>query len=334
MNGLPSTPSSWRYRLFHGPLVWLVILNIALFGLLLLRIVFGSLFGYSPSVLLIDGLNNQIGRLEVIAKAPCDAPELLQFQRGEIGPVQGQSPLGSDTLTAPDAAAKAENAPEPSNRMLAPDALRLLVHQSVVRVLADTASGTGFAIGPNLVVTNRHVIEEAVAGRIFVTSKFLGPEPVPAELVASSPDSTIGNLDFAVLIVRGGKSLVPLPVGSDPKPLDSVVAAGFPGLTVSSDTDGVSPDVVFSQGEVSVVQPQPNGVGLVIHTANIAPGSSGGPLLNRCGTLVGVNTFVSTGDQADGRALYSLSPDALAAYLTSVGSDFRRAPSDCVSGGA
>ena len=177
------------------------------------------------------------------------------------------------------------------------------------------------------------MIENAGAGRIFVTSKFLGPEPVPAELVASSPDSTVGNLDFAVLVLHGGKPLVPVLVGSDPKPLDSVVAAGFPGLTVSSDTDGVSPDVVFSQGEVSVVQPQPNGVGLVIHTANIAPGSSGGPLLNRCGTLVGINTFVSTGDQAEGRALYSLSPDALAAYLTSVGTDFRRAPSDCVSVG-
>jgi S1-C subfamily serine protease len=157
---------------------------------------------------------------------------------------------------------------------------------------------------------------------------------MPAELVASSLDSTIGNLDFAVLVVRGGKSLVPLPVGDEPSPLDSVIAAGFPGLTVSSDPDGVSPDVVFSQGEVSVVQPQPNGVGLVIHTANIAPGSSGGPLLNRCGVLVGVNTFVGTGDQADGRALYSLSPAALADYLTSVGLDFRHALPDCASGGS
>lgn len=334
MTGVTTTSSSWRYRLFRGPLVWLVILNIGLFGLLLLRILFGAMFGHGPSVLLIDGLNSQIERLEAIAQAPCDAPELLRFQRGEIGPVQGQPPSESGTLTTPDPAVEAANAPTPSNRMLAPEALRLLVHQSVVRVLANTVSGTGFAIGPNLVVTNRHVIEEAGAGRIFVTSKFLGAEPVPAELVATSPDSTIGNLDFAVLVLRSGKPLVPLPVGSDPKPLDSVVAAGFPGLAVSSDPDGISPDVVFSQGEVSVVQPQPNGVGLVIHTANIAPGSSGGPLLNRCGTLVGINTFVSTGDQADGRALYSLSPDALAAYLTSVGSDFRRAPSDCVSGGA
>jgi S1-C subfamily serine protease len=217
--------------------------------------------------------------------------------------------------------------------MLNPDGLRSLVQQSVVRVLTDKVSGTGFAVSPNIIVTNRHVIEDAGSGNILVTSKFLGDEPVQAKLLFSSANSEIGNPDFAVLEIQGGKPLQPLNVGSDPKPLDNVVAAGFPGITVELDRDSVSPDVVFTQGDVSVVQPQPNGVDLVIHTASIAPGSSGGPLINRCGTVVGVNTFVRTGEQSEGRALFALSPVALAEYLSSVAVTFRQVSSECVAGG-
>jgi S1-C subfamily serine protease len=337
----------------RGPVGWLVLMNVIVYGFLLARILASLLSGSSTSALLLNGLNDQISRLEIIADGPCNSMGMQQFQRGEIGPIfnlpQGVAPLppatnrpaapaalGSSSAAPTDPAqvpGKAAAPPGPSGEMLNPEGLRLLVHQSVVRVLTDKASGTGFAIGPSIVVTNRHVIEDSNPGSITVTSKFLGNEPVLAKLLFTSPDSQVGNPDFAVLELQGGMPLVPLMVGSEPMPLDNVVAAGFPSITVRSDIDEVSPDVVFSQGEVSVVQPQSNGVGLVIHTASIAPGSSGGPLINRCGTIVGVNTFVGVGEQAEGRALYALSPVALAEYLSSVVVAFRQTSSECVSGG-
>jgi S1-C subfamily serine protease len=322
-----------------GPVGWLVLLNVIVFGFLLARMLASLLFGPTASALLLDGLNNQINRLEVISTGPCDSTGMQQFQRGEIGPIPSILDSQTPFTTIPNSQAPEEDpgpattSPVPTGQMLNPDGLRSLVQRSVVFVSAGEFTGTGFAISPNLVVTNRHVIENVVSGNVTVASNFLGAPPVPAKVLFATPDSEFGNPDFAVLELQSGRPLEPLSLGSDPKPLDNVLAAGFPGLTISSDVDTVSPDVVFSQGEVSVVQPRSSEVSLVIHTANFAPGSSGGPLINRCGTVVGVNTFLQAGTEFEGRALYSLSSVALVSFLSSVGVPFQYVPSECVSGG-
>ncbi len=194
-------------------------------------------------------------------------------------------------------------------------------------------TGTGFAISADTIVTNRHVVEGANDSEIYIASKYLGGEPVRGKLLTKSANSDFGSLDFAVLRLENGKALTPLNIGDDPQPLENIVAAGYPGITVQSDSNDTIPDVVYSQGDVSVVQPQSNGVSLVIHTANIAPGSSGGPLINRCGTLVGVNTFVSSGEQSEGRALYALSGGSLAQFLNASGISFSTpSAAECASG--
>jgi S1-C subfamily serine protease len=78
------------------------------------------------------------------------------------------------------------------------------------------------------------------------------------------------------------------------------------------------PAPLFTSGDVNTVQPQASGVSLIIHTADISPGSSGGPLVDQCGVVVGVNTFVmGPGDSAEGRRLYALSSDTLRKFLDS-----------------
>ena len=86
----------------------------------------------------------------------------------------------------------------------------------------------------------------------------------------------------------------------------------------------------MTAGEVSVLQPQSNGSSWVIHTAQISPGSSGGSLVNRCGSVVGVNTLIGSGkDMADGRALYAMSSKSLMSYLDSVGEKYKHSDSIC-----
>lgn len=327
-NRSPSERRDWS-RFLRGPLGVIGFLTAAVYLVLMLRMLATVLFGSPASLLLSTALQEQIGRLNEIAVGPCDSTGILQFQRGEIGPIPPPEREVGQTILLPE---PLTGASRQSGRILDGSELRQLVHRSVVRVMTDKGSGSGFAIAPNLVVTNRHVIDDGETGSIAVASKFLGASPVAAVLVASSPDSEVGNADFAVLRVQGEAGLFSLGLGGDPEPLDNVVAAGFPAISVRSDPDEINPDVVFSQGEVGVVQIQPNGVGLVIHTANIAPGSSGGPLLNRCGALVGVNTFVGTGEESEGRALYSLSSQALAAFLSSKGIGFESVVSGCAPG--
>jgi len=330
--------------------------------------------GTHPGSLLLDALKQQHKRLEVIEAAPCESPEVQRYLRGEIGPlIRGNVPAQSAPLvqspevgTGRDAVPPVSSTPEPAtppqdNQQmqppsaqppqapgapslsggdeLSPAKLRILVYHSVVRVVVPMGpeqmmTGTGFAISPDTIVTNRHVVEQAREGQLFVTSKYLGAEPVRARLLVTTANSQFGNSDFAVLQIDNGKPLTSLNVGDDPQPLENVVAAGYPGLTIQTDSNDTIPDVVYSQGDVSVVQPQSNGTSLIIHTANISPGSSGGPLIDRCGTVVGVNTFIASGgDEFSGRVLYSLSGTTLSAFLLGSSIPFNKpSPTTCAAG--
>jgi S1-C subfamily serine protease len=117
-----------------------------------------------------------------------------------------------------------------------------LLEQSVVLVLAPgqqeeggrraLATGSGFAIAPDLVVTNLHVVDGAQ--RVLVTNRLLG-NPVAAEIVARTPNHDFGQPDFAVL--RIGGQLPPLQLAATAAPLVPVVAVGFPGFVVGAGDD-------------------------------------------------------------------------------------------------
>jgi S1-C subfamily serine protease len=221
--------------------------------------------------------------------------------------------------------------------MLAQEQLVSLLEAATVRVLVFSdqmkylGHGTGFFIDKNTVVTNRHVIE---AGKRFaITSSFLGKEPLPARLIAATRDSEYTNPDFAVLRAEKVPTNVrALAISTQPKLLQTVVASGFPSSEIRVDANLVTPNTVFSQGEVSVLQPQPNNMVLVLHTARIATGSSGGPLVNRCGNVVGVNTFIGAQtDKFSDRSLYALSGNALRSFLDQSGVSYTKIPNDCSS---
>jgi tetratricopeptide (TPR) repeat protein len=137
------------------------------------------------------------------------------------------------------------------------------------------ARGSGFFVAPDRVITNRHVIERSSRVEIHLMDgkKF----PVKGVLAVD------GEGDLALLQVDVPRGLaVPLPlVRSAPQEGESIVVIGNPyGLEGS-----VSNGIVSAVREIS-------GYGKIIQiTASISPGSSGSPVVNMAGQVIGVATL-------------------------------------------
>jgi S1-C subfamily serine protease len=201
--------------------------------------------------------------------------------------------------------------PAPAERTVAPgdDGTSLidLIEARTVMVVApgDPArTGSGFFVAPDLVVTNHHVIEAAGPGGVFVTSRSLGSLQ-PATVVVTRGPFHAEGVDFALLRVPGAAQPVFQVLSTDTTlKLQAVIAAGYPGDLLVSDRafaalqagDGRAvPDLSVTDGLVNTEQTVDVGTRLVVHSAPISVGSSGGPLIDYCGRVVGVNTFVRQG---------------------------------------
>lgn len=199
------------------------------------------------------------------------------------------------------------------------------ISRGVVVVIAGNSSGTGFFITPELVVTNRHVIENQPSIRI--AGRSVGT--VQASLVRQGSDETLG--DYALLRVPAQRDVIPFTLTTQVQALGAVVAAGFPGLHLGTDpvfrrliqgdasaAREMSP--VYLTGVVSHLQRFAEAsTTLVLHSAEISPGNSGGPLVDYCGRVVGVNTFGRTHNRMPVTARYALGSDGLVAFLQGAG---------------
>ncbi|MEM9968003.1 MAG: trypsin-like peptidase domain-containing protein [Pseudomonadota bacterium] len=203
-----------------------------------------------------------------------------------------------------------------------------LIEARTVLVLTSTdgslGNGTGFVVGPGLIVTNQHVIEDAVnGGEIYIVNPQLST-PQAAEVIKSlGPLEETGG-DFALL--RIGDTSLPafdIHLPQDTLKLTNVIAAGFPGDVLQTDSafralirgDGTAtPDLTVSDGLVTTEQDMSSRTRVLVHSASLSKGNSGGPLVDLCGRVIGVNTFVRRGDL---RTLnFALAPPDLLAFLS------------------
>ena len=176
----------------------------------------------------------------------------------------------------------------------------VLVHSS-----AGLSTGTGFFVGSDLLVTNSHVITSPGATvTVYVINNALGSLHEAQILKTIDPFEVTGE-DFALLRVSGVQQPSFSVLDSqDSLRLQSVIAAGYPGDLMQSDSSfrklrsgdrTAVPELAVTDGTVSAEQMLSPQSKVIVHSAAISKGNSGGPLVDMCGRLVGVNTYVKIG---------------------------------------
>ena len=167
----------------------------------------------------------------------------------------------------------------------------------------EGAFGSGFIVGDGLIMTNGHVVDELGRNtKILVLNSRM---PVTrATLLSMEHDAGEIGRDFALLRFTPpqGVSLPALRFCTQLRKTDRVSAWGFPGAIMQYDRSGARidsgeltlPPLVYTEGNVSAFVEQD--IRSIVHTASISSGNSGGPLINRKGEVVGINTWGQSPD--------------------------------------
>lgn len=193
--------------------------------------------------------------------------------------------------------------------------------------------GSGFAVAPNRVVTNAHVVQlakrypdQVVVG--VVPSE--GDKSYQGEVIAIDEERDLALIQFTgvrlpVLTLYGGQI-------QDGEPL---ISLGYPGnvdeATARSAADFITPQSpVRSQGNLSGFR-RLEGIAAFLHTAGIARGNSGGPLLDRCGRVLGVNRAVTNREGGDSSFAFAIAGSELSNFLKAAKQNFSSVDTPCTT---
>lgn len=213
--------------------------------------------------------------------------------------------------------------------------------RSVVRIVVFSQADPGYPIGhgsgvvvaPNLILTNAHVVDEdSFETRISLTIvPSEGSRTYDAEVIDRSP----GN-DLALIRLRDGARLPPIAFysgaiedGSD------VFAIGYPGgVDIASGQnadDMLRPEVpVKTKGTVSAGRSAKD-FETLLHTAPIGAGNSGGPLVDACGRVLGINSFGTISSGSDAEFFFAISDREIRKFLADSRVTLRSVDTPCLS---
>jgi hypothetical protein len=191
------------------------------------------------------------------------------------------APEAHQATEAPDAPeAPARTVPLPTIDTSVPkppaslEELVAILTPAVVRIETPSALGTGFFVQPDTILTNAHVVQDNTS----VTIRRATGETMVARVETAAP-----AVDLAVLKVAAADAtqpIIPLGSGRTARQGQEVVALGSPFGLQNTVTRGI----------VSAVR-EVGGVTLVQTDAAVNPGNSGGPLVDRNGRAIGVNSL-------------------------------------------
>lgn len=288
--------------------------------------------GYTLPPVLAPGSGNAPARTEPQAPAEPVPPVTPATPAAPVAP----DPAAPATQDAQEQAAPEttpQTAPEkaPAQEAALPGSVAEKLEQATVFILGTNnggiSMGSGFFITPNHIMTNAHVVKGCTS--VFFTNKKLGA--VQEARIAMFTESN--GQDFAVLHTAAPCSITPLEI------LDTLVSRtqkvstwGFPSAVTYGDPKlrellngdySAAPEVVYSEGTVNVIQ---DGVPpLIVHSATVSQGNSGGPLVDEQGRVVGINTFIRMDKKSYRQSSLSIPSATICKFLTENGIPYTQA---------
>ena len=143
-------------------------------------------------------------------------------------------------------------------------------------------AGAGVLAGDGLVLTNLHVVGRARSVQVLLDDD----TSYDAHVIARDP-----NVDLALLQIPSNGHAAAVFSSEKPRPGELVYAFGHPWGQRNVLTGGVLSAVTSLRGrhgELPVLRAD----------VQLAPGNSGGPLLNASGEVIGLNAMIFGGDQS------------------------------------
>ena len=200
--------------------------------------------------------------------------------------------------------------------------------------------GSGFAVTPTEIVTNYHVVElyaqyaSSAEQAVLAVVPSHGTQPLQARLKIYD-----SSKDLAILEIVGG-TMEPMTLYSGAPELGRrYTALGFPSnvdLAASRDEDELFDATVTPRspirtgGDISEARPV-RGIDAYVHDADIAGGNSGGPLVDQCGRVIGVNEAVASASESDSASSFAISYRELSRFLRRAEVRFQSDGSACVT---
>src|SRR5262249_19408117 len=103
--------------------------------------------------------------------------------------------------------------------------------------------------------------------------------------------------------------------------LQNVTGAGLPrgSVTASKLTASDIPDAALTSGAVVVIESRDGPAPVILHRASFSSLTSGGPMVDDCGRVLGINTYVRTSDRGGEAMNYALASVSALAFLKQQG---------------